>query len=111
VWILLHSIFSALGVIIAGGCILAIVTALIFAPFTPFIWFINVGFLAGLVELFYRKVTFTDIENLKKTSSFKQLFKNKMFRVLLLAALANLGNMISSIIFVIQWVIRHITKL
>jgi pheromone shutdown protein TraB len=54
------------------------------------------GWFAGLVEAKYRKPTTDNFKELIETESFNEMFKVPLFRVLLVAALANLGSVIGT---------------
>jgi pheromone shutdown-related protein TraB len=104
VWFLVHGILSAVGAAIARGHPLSILTAFAAAPFTSLEPFFAPGWFAGLVELKLRKPLIKDFQDLSKLESMRDFFKNKVIRLLMLVALANLGSMIGTII-ALPWIL------
>jgi pheromone shutdown-related protein TraB len=104
VWFLVHGILSAAGAAIARGHPLSIVTAFAAAPFTSLEPFFAPGWFAGLVEIKLRKPLIKDFQDLSKLESMRDFFKNKVIRLLMLVALANLGSMIGTII-ALPWIL------
>ncbi|MDK2790029.1 MAG: hypothetical protein PWP15_536 [Methanothermococcus sp.] len=99
-WILVNGSLSSLGVLIARGRIQTAIAAFLAAPITSLIPVIGAGYIAGLVELKYRKITVEDIKELFNTEDFKKLIKNNAMKVLIVAALANLGSAIGTFYFI-----------
>ena len=99
-WVLINGCLSSLGVLIARGKFQTMIAAFLAAPITSLIPVIGAGYVAGLVELKFRDVSFNDIGKMMNTESFKELIENQAMRVLLVAALANLGSAIGTFYFV-----------
>ncbi len=97
-WILINGICSAIGAAIARGHPLTILGAFVAAPVTSLIPTIGAGWVAGLIELKMRTPQMKDFTSLKKMTSMKDFFANKVVRVLMVAALANLGSVIGTFI-------------
>ncbi len=95
-----QGILSAIGVLIAGGHPLSALTALSLAWFGFLHPFLAVGWLAGLVEAHFRPPTTGDVKNIMKAETLKELMKNKLFRIILVAGLANLGSMVGTFVAV-----------
>ncbi|RZB29308.1 MAG: hypothetical protein AEth_01276 [Candidatus Argoarchaeum ethanivorans] len=93
-----QGVLSAIGVIIARGHPFSILTALSLAWFGFIHPFLAVGWLAGLVEAYFRPPTHGDFTTLAEASSFKELMNNKLFRVIIVAALANIGSMVGTFV-------------
>ena len=104
VWFLVHGILSAVGAAIARGHPLSILTAFAAAPFTSLEPFFAPGWFAGLVELKLRKPLIKDFQDLSKLESMRDFFKNRVIRLLMVVALANLGSMIGTII-ALPWIL------
>ncbi len=91
-------ILSATGVMLARGHSLSALTAFSLAwsgflhPWLP------VGWLAGIVEAHYRPPMTEDFKTIMKTESLKELMQNRLFRILLVAALANFGSMLGTLV-------------
>lgn len=95
-WFLINGTCSALGALIAGGHPLSIVTAFFAAPLTSLNPLLAAGWFAGLVEANIRVPRVLDMEKLGSIERFRDFFKNRLVRVLLVAALANLGSVIGT---------------
>ena len=104
VWFLVHGILSAVGAAIARGHPLSILTAFVAAPFTSLEPFFAPGWFAGLVEAKLRKPVVKDFQDLSKLESMRDFFKNKVIRLLMVVALANLGSIIGTII-ALPWIL------
>jgi pheromone shutdown-related protein TraB len=88
-----QGILSAVGVIVARGHPLSAVTAFGLAWFGFLHPFLAVGWLAGLVEAHFRPPTTEDFKTIMKADTMKELMQNKLFRIILVAGLANIGSM------------------
>jgi len=97
-WFIIHGILSALGAAIARGHPLSILTAFVAAPFTSLEPFFAPGWFAGLVEAKLRTPVVKDFHELRKIESLKEFWNNKVIRLLMVVALANLGSMIGTIV-------------
>ena len=58
---------------------------------TNLIPFAAAGWFAGMVEAWKRKPTVTDLKKLAEAKTFNDMMDNSFFRVVLVAALANVG--------------------
>jgi len=97
-WFIIHGILSALGAAIARGHPFSILTAFVAAPFTSLEPFFAPGWFAGLVEAKLRTPVIKDFHELRKIESLKEFWNNKVVRLLMVVALANLGSMIGTLI-------------
>jgi len=97
-WFIIHGVLSALGAAIARGHPLSILTAFVAAPFTSLEPFFAPGWFAGLVEAKLRMPVIKDFHELRKIESLREFWNNKVIRLLMVVALANLGSMIGTII-------------
>ncbi len=104
VWFLIHGILAGVGVAIARGHPLSILTAFLAAPFTSLEPFFAPGWFAGLVEAKMRKPVIKDFQELSKIESVRGFLKNKVIRLLMVVALANLGSIIGTII-ALPWIL------
>jgi pheromone shutdown-related protein TraB len=103
VWILLHGIFAMIGAIIAWGHPLSWVAAFLAAPWTSATHIAAAGWVAGAVELYIRKPTNNDLMELFSGTyeTVREMLRNKVFKVLAVTALVNLGSMLGT--FVSAW--------
>ena len=97
-WFLINGILAALGAIVAGAHPLSAFSAFLLAWFTSINPTIGAGWVSGLVEAWIRKPTANDLREIVKAGSFRDLMNNKFFRVLMVAALTNVGSMIGTIV-------------
>lgn len=97
-WFLINGICSAIGTAIARGHPFSILTAFIAAPITSLNPAIAAGWVAGYVEAKLRTPLIKDFKQLSNIESFKDFWNNRVVRLLLVVALANLGSMIGTVI-------------
>jgi pheromone shutdown-related protein TraB len=97
-WFLINGICSAIGTAIARGHPLSILTAFVAAPITSLNPAIAAGWVAGYVEAKLRTPLIKDFKQLSNIESFKDFWNNRVVRLLLVVALANLGSMIGTVI-------------
>jgi pheromone shutdown-related protein TraB len=106
IWFVVTGGLSALGVVLARGHPLSVLTALMVAWMTTLNPFVAAGWFAGMVEAWKAKPTVSDLKKLAAADSFKQMMQNRLFKVILVAALANVGAMVGMFIGVYliwQW--------
>ena len=97
-WFLINGIFSAIGTTIARGHPFSIMTAFFAAPITSLNPAIAAGWVAGYVEAKLRTPVIKDFKGLSKIDSLRDFWNNKVIRLLMVVALANLGSMIGTIV-------------
>jgi len=106
VWFAVTGGLSALGVVLARGHPLSALTALMVAWMTTLNPFVAAGWFAGMVEAWKLKPTVSDLKELAAADSYKQMMQNRLFKVILVAALSNVGAMLGTFIGVYiiwQW--------
>jgi pheromone shutdown protein TraB len=91
-WFIINGVLSAAGVVIARGHPLSALTAFAVAWLTSLNPFLAAGWFAGLVEAHFRRPTMEDAKSMLNVESLRELMRNKLFRVILVAALANIGS-------------------
>ena len=99
-WFLLHSTLAATCATLSKSHPLAIITSACYAGFSPFIPipFLKVGVIAGVIEAGKSPPTTADFRGLTKVESVRELFSNKLFRILINAAFINIGSSIATVI-------------
>ncbi|MBR5341235.1 MAG: TraB/GumN family protein [Erysipelotrichaceae bacterium] len=111
-WILWNGGLSALGVMLALGHPLSVLTALIMSPITSLNPLLAAGWFAGLVEATIRKPKVKDFEDISEdTSSFKGFWKNRVTRTLMVVIFANLFSSIGTFVSGIDIVKKFIESL
>lgn len=97
-WFLINGIFSAIGTAIARGHPLSICTAFVAAPITSLNPAIAAGWVAGYVEAKLRTPVIKDFQEIGKIESFREFWGNRVIRLLMVVAFANLGSMIGTVV-------------
>lgn len=99
IWFLTTGICSALGVLLALGSPLSMLTAFVAAPIGVLNPLLAGGWFAGLTEAYIRKPVVKDFENLyDDVATLKGFWTNKITKILLVVALANVGSIVGTII-------------
>jgi pheromone shutdown-related protein TraB len=98
IWFLVNGVLSALGVILARGHPLSVLTAFMIAWLTSLNPLMAAGWFAGIVEAWKRKPTMADTKKLAEAETFKEMMAIPLFRVILVAALANIGSVAGTIL-------------
>jgi len=97
-WVIINGSFSAVGALIARAHPFSILAAFVAAPITSLNPAIAAGWVAGYVEFKMRKPVVRDFKALSKLDSFKDFWNNRVIRLLMVVALANLGSMIGTFV-------------
>jgi pheromone shutdown-related protein TraB len=92
----LSGIPASLGALVAGGGILTIIVAFLASPLTSLNPAVAAGWFAGAVEAWRREPTVGDVEGLSEIYTFSDMRENGLVRVILIAALVNLGSIVGS---------------
>jgi len=106
-WFVINGVLSGAGAALARGHPFSILTAFSVAWLTSLNPFLAAGWFAGLTEAWVRKPTSEDLNALTNVETFGELMKNRLFKVILVAALANMGSIIGT--FVGAWVVFSLT--
>ncbi len=91
-WLALNAILAALGAAIARGHPLSILTAAVASPITSLNPMLAAGWFAGLMQLKVAAPSTKDLQSFLKLDQLSLFWKNKVGRVLLVTAFANLGS-------------------
>jgi pheromone shutdown-related protein TraB len=97
-WLIWNGSLAALGTFIATGHPLSILTAFLVAPISSLNPLLAAGWFAGIVEAIIRKPTVDDFEKLGDITTFGDFFRNRVTKILLIVALANLGSSLGTFI-------------
>jgi pheromone shutdown-related protein TraB len=108
-WFLINGVLSAAGALLAGGHPYSALTAFSVAWLTSLNPMMAAGWFAGLMEAKQRNPTTDDIKALAGIDTFKEMFKNRFMRVLLVASFANIGSVIGT--FLGAYVMIQVTGL
>ncbi len=97
-WFLINGSLSALGAAIARAHPFSVLAAFLAAPFTSLHPAIAAGWFAGMVEAKFSQPKVKDFEALGELNSFRDFGKNKVTKILLVTAYANVGSVIGTVI-------------
>ena len=98
IWFLVNGALSAAGVILARGHPLSALTAFMIAWLTSLNPLMAAGWFAGIVEAWKRKPKMVDTKRLAEAETFKEMMAIPLFRVILVAAMANVGSVAGTVI-------------
>ncbi len=97
-FIIISMIMGFVGSILSGSKIQSALVGGLVAPLTIIHPLLAAGWFSGLTEAKYRKVRQSDIKNLAKIESFRDLWNNNIFRILLVVIGTNLGVSIATLV-------------
>ena len=97
-WFLINGFLAAAGAAIARGHPLSVLTAFVAAPFTSLNPAVAAGWFAGIVEAKLRMPTVKDFQQLNKVEGLGDFLNNRVTRLLMVVALANLGSTIGTVV-------------
>jgi len=100
-WMVIHGFLSALFVLLAGGHPYSALTCLCVAWMTSLNPMLHAGWLGAYVEARVRKPPVTDFRKIYETESITEMAKIPLFKVVLVAALGNLGSMLGTVLYFI----------
>ncbi len=97
-FVVISMIMGFIGSILSGSKIQSAIVGGVVAPLTIIHPLLAAGWFSGLTEAKYRKVKQSDIKNLSKIESFRDLWNNNIFRILLVVIGTNLGVSIATLV-------------
>lgn len=100
-WVLIHGVLTAAFTLLARGHPLSALTGFAVSWFTTLNPLIAAGWFAAIVEAKIRKPSPGDFQRISQAESLTQMWEIPLFRVVLVAALANIGSTIGTIIYFI----------
>ncbi|TAJ44191.1 TraB/GumN family protein [Methanofollis fontis] len=98
-WVLINGVLAAAFTIAAGGHPLSAVTAFGVAWMTSLNPLMAAGWFAAAVEAKIRKPSTADFQRIMDAENFSEMRKVPIFRVVLVAALANVGSTLGTIAY------------
>lgn len=108
-WFFINGALSALGAAVARGHYTSVVTAFCIAWLTSLNPFLAAGWFAGLAEARVRRPTTRDFSEAVSADTVSEMMSNNFFRVLAVAALANIGSVAGT--FIGAYVVLQISGL
>lgn len=100
-WVIIHGVLSALFVLLAGGHPYSALTCFCVAWMTSLNPMLHAGWIGAYVEARVRKPLITDFRKIYETESLSEMAKIPLFKVVLVAALGNLGSLLGTILYFI----------
>jgi pheromone shutdown-related protein TraB len=100
-WVIIHGVLSGLFVLLAGGHPYSALTCFCVAWMTSLNPMLHAGWIGAYVEARVRKPPITDFRKIYETESLTEMAKIPLFKVVLVAALGNLGSLLGTILYFI----------
>ncbi|WML66781.1 MAG: hypothetical protein METHP_00237 [Methanoregula sp. SKADARSKE-2] len=100
-WVIIHGVLSALFTLAAGGHPYSALTCFGVAWMTSLNPLLHAGWIAAYVEAKVSKPLVSDFRKIYETESLAGMAKIPLFRVVLVAALANLGSLLGTFLYFI----------
>jgi len=97
-FVLIGGTTAFIGSILSGSKIQSAIVGFIVAPLTIIHPLLAAGWFSGLTEAKYRKIKKSDIANLGKINSLRDLWNNNIFRILLVVLGTNLGVSVATLV-------------
>ncbi len=95
-WVLIHGVLTAVFTLVAGGHPLSALTGFAVSWFTALNPLIAAGWFSAIVEAKVRKPAVGDFRRIVTAETFREMWEIPMFRVVIVAALANVGSTIGT---------------
>ncbi|HWQ66522.1 MAG TPA: TraB/GumN family protein [Methanospirillum sp.] len=100
-WVVIHGIPTMVCTLLAGGHPLSAVTGFLVSPISALHPLIAAGWFSAIVEAKIRKPKPSDVKKIFSAESFAEMRKIPLFKVVLVAALANVGSSIGTFAYFI----------
>ncbi len=97
-FIIISMLMGFIGSILSGSKIQSAIVGGLVAPLTIIHPLLAAGWFSGLVEAKFRKVRQSDVKNLSNIHSFRDLWENNIFRILLVVIGTNLAVSIATLV-------------
>ncbi len=100
-WVIIHGIPTMACTLLAGGHPLSALTGFLISPISALHPLIAAGWFSAIVEAKIRKPRPSDVKKIFSAESFAEMRKIPLFKVVLVAALANVGSSIGTFAYFI----------
>jgi pheromone shutdown-related protein TraB len=100
-WVIIHGVLAGLFTLLAGGHPYSALTCFGVAWMTSLNPMLHAGWIGAYVEAKVRKPPVSDFRKIYEAESITEMAKIPLFRVVLVAALANLGSLLGTILYFI----------
>ena len=100
-WVVIHGVLAALGTLVAGGHPYSALTSFAVAWMTSLNPMLHSGWIAAFVEAKVRKPPMSDFRKIYDAQSLTEMASIPLFKVVLVAALTNLGSLLGTVLYFI----------
>jgi pheromone shutdown-related protein TraB len=100
-WVIIHGVLSGLFVLLAGGHPYSALACFCVAWMTSLNPMLQAGWVGAYVEARVRQPPITDFRKIYETESLTEMAKVPLFKVVLVAALGNLGSILGTVLYFI----------
>lgn len=100
-WVIIHGVLAAVFTLLAGGHPYSALTCFGVAWMTSLNPMLHAGWIAAYVEARVRKPPVSDFRKIYAVESIGEMARIPLFKVVLVAALANLGSLLGTILYFI----------
>jgi pheromone shutdown protein TraB len=100
-WVVIHGVLAGALTLAAGGHPYSALTCFAVAWMTSLNPLLHVGWIAAAVEAKVRKPQVSDFRRIYEAETLTEMARIPLFRVVLIAALANLGSMLGTLLYFI----------
>jgi len=100
-WVIIHGVLAAIFTLLAGGHPYSALTCFGVAWMTSLNPLLHAGWLAAFVEARVRKPPITDFRKIYEAETLTEMSKIPLFKVVLVAALANVGSLLGTFLYFI----------
>ena len=100
-WVIIHGVLSAIFVLLAGGHPYSALTCFCVAWMTSLNPMLQAGWIGAYVEARVRKPPISDFRKIYQTESIGEMIRIPLFKVVLVAALGNLGSILGTVLYFI----------
>jgi pheromone shutdown-related protein TraB len=100
-WVVIHGVFAAAFTLAAGGHPYSALTCFGVAWMTSLNPLLHVGWIAAAVEAKVRSPAVTDFRKIYEAETLTEMARIPLFKVVLIAAVANLGSMLGTFLYFI----------
>ena len=100
-WVVIHGVLAALGTVLARGHPYSVLTSFAVAWMTALNPMLHSGWIAAYVEAKVRKPPISDFRKIYDAQSLTEMARIPLFKVVLVAALTNLGSLLGTVLYFI----------
>ncbi len=100
-WVIIHGVLAAAATLAVGGHPYTVLACFGVAWMTSLNPLLHVGWIAAFVEAKVRKPPVSDFRRIYKAESITEMIRIPLFKVVLIAAVANLGSLLGTILYFI----------